>query len=70
MTGISRIHPPAARPAEEALSYSVELGDGSTLAVCQSGAVAYAAYYAAIREYLGQPLCLRHRGVVIASFKG
>ena len=54
MTRIPRIHPKDAEPAAEALPYTVELGNGAPLAMCQSGAVAYAAYYAAIREYLGQ----------------
>ena len=50
------------------LPYTVELDGEMVLAACVSSNVAYAAYYAGIREYLGRRLSLR-RGdrLLIAS---
>jgi hypothetical protein len=55
--------------AEDQLAYLVERADGTVLALTGSAAIAYAAYYAAAREYFGQPIRLRHAGVVMASFE-
>jgi hypothetical protein len=43
-----------------ALPYKVELDGETVLAVCGSSNVAYAAYYAGVREYFGRALSLRH----------
>jgi len=72
MAEVTRLHSPQPSHDDAELSYRVELDDGQggrVLALSASAAVAYAAYYAAIREYFGQPMQLLHKGVVIARFR-
>ena len=69
MAEVERLHSNEKAPDEVELPYRVELADGGVLlALSASAAVAYAAYYAAAREYFGKPVVLSHDGVVLARF--
>ena len=71
---------PARRPpgfdrstaSREDLPYKVELWDDSrasvdqVLAVTANGSIGYAAYYAAIREYPGRYVTLRHKNNIVS----
>lgn len=57
-------------PADEPLPYVIALldqGDERAVAVCSTSAVAYAAYYAAVREHFGRGLTLRRGHRVLAD---
>ncbi|HEY8572769.1 hypothetical protein [Phenylobacterium sp.] len=61
--------------AERELPYCVELleeegagGQATVVAMSLTAGVAYAAYYAAAREYFGRRVQLRHNGAVLATF--
>lgn len=60
-------------PGED-LPYKVELWDGAgdaveqTLAVSANASIGFAAYYAAVREYPGRNITLRHKGGVICRW--
>jgi hypothetical protein len=72
MAEVTRLHSPQPSHDDAELPYRVELDDGEggrLLALSATPAVAYAAYYGAIREYFGQPMRLLQKGVVIARFK-
>jgi len=64
-------------PAEgDDLPYKVEVWDESgafverVVAVSVSPAIGYAAYYAAVREYPGRAVTLRHKSNVISRWTG
>jgi hypothetical protein len=72
--------PQSSRPADpvplDGLPYYVELWEtGKTyveqvLAVTASGAIGYAAYYAATREYPGRYITLRHHDNILSRWHG
>jgi hypothetical protein len=49
------------------LPYRVALEDGAVIAWCEHPGVAFSAYYAALREYPGEPLSLRLGDRILAS---
>ena len=67
---VSRLDEPRA-PTED-LPYKVELWDEAkasveqVLAVTSHGSIGYAAYYAAVREYPGRYVTLRHRSSIVS----
>jgi hypothetical protein len=63
-------------PAElEDLPYRIEVWDESAtqpemlVAVTVSPALAYAAYYAAGREYAGRDVTLKHKGMILSHWR-
>ena len=55
---------------DEALPYIIAVTDGGdemAVALCHSSAIAYAAYYAALREHFGRGLTLRCGHRVLAD---
>lgn len=62
--------------AREDLPYRVEVWDAAgevaeqVVAESLSPAIGFAAYYAAVREYPGRSVVLRHKGAVISRWSG